>query len=79
MLGSDSNDDRDHLSEIVLPVNTTDGYKQYFIGFANGMQAYQNNNSPHCIRDIFAVQCNNTVEYCTGLKAGWFEEDWNSD
>jgi hypothetical protein len=59
----DNDKHREQLSQIVLPVNTTDGYKQYFVGFTNGMQAYQNNNSPHYIRDIFAAKCYRRILY----------------
>jgi hypothetical protein len=75
-----NNDDRDHLLQIVLPVNTTDGYKQYFGGFANGIQFYENRQSiPGPFVNAFTISCNGTAEYCTGFKAGWNEDEYNQD
>jgi len=68
MIGTDyTSNQRDQLKRMVLPVNTTDNYRQYFVGFANGMQAEQ--NGPWY--NVFTALCNNTDEYCNGFRAGW--------
>jgi hypothetical protein len=76
MLGSDNYSVRYQLLQTVLPVNTTDGYKDYFVGFANGIQS---RTSPHYnISNVFTFPCNGTAEYCNGFRAGW-NDDWGDD
>lgn len=75
-----NNDDRDHLLQIVLPVNTTDNYKEYFVGFVNGIRFYDDRQSMQGpFVNAFNISCNGTAEYCAGFRAGWNEDEYNQD
>ena len=75
-----SEPDSDHLLQILLSINTTDGYKDYFAGFANGIRFYEDvQNGPGKYVNAFNISCNGTAEYCTGFKAGWNEDEYNQD
>jgi hypothetical protein len=58
---------KDRLSSVVLPKNTTDGYRDYFVGMANGLHG----DAPRSVSyNILDIPCNGTAEYCAGNKAG---------